>query len=338
MSRVVIIGTTSWGTTLGIILARKGQDVVLWARTPDEAGRLAADRANKRLLPGFPFPDRLRVTSALADACADAEAVVFAVPSKTLRANARAVRAHLPPDALVVSATKGLELDTGKRMTQVLREELPPVHHARIVALSGPNLSQEIVRGLPATTVVAAPDEAVARQAQQVFISPLFRVYTSTDVIGVELGGALKNIIALGTGMCEGLGFGDNAKAAIITRGLAEITRLGVAMGAAPLTFAGLAGMGDLIATCSSPLSRNHHVGTELAKGRRLADILAGMHHVAEGVDTTAAARRLARELKSEMPITETTYRVLFEGAEPRQAAMELMTRAPRPEWRDIPQ
>ncbi|MEK7681652.1 MAG: NAD(P)H-dependent glycerol-3-phosphate dehydrogenase, partial [Chloroflexota bacterium] len=209
--------------------------------------------------------------------------------------------------------------------------------HARIVALSGPNLSQEIVRGLPATTVVASPDAAVARQAQQVFISPLFRVYTSTDVVGVELGGALKNIIALGVGMCEGLGYGDNARAAIITRGLAEITRLGVAMGATPLTFAGLAGMGDLIATCFSPLSRNHHVGLELARGRRLADILAGMHHVAEGVDTTAAARRLAREIGTEMPITETTYRVLFEGADPRRAAMELMTRAPRPEWPDLP-
>ncbi|MBI4307286.1 MAG: NAD(P)-dependent glycerol-3-phosphate dehydrogenase [Chloroflexi bacterium] len=335
MSRIAIIGTTSWGTTLGIVLARKGLDVLLWARTSEEARRLSTDHENKRLLPGFSFPDNLRVTDRLSDACASAEAVIFAVPSKSLRENVRITGGYLPPHALIVSATKGLEVDTAKRMTEVLQEEIAPSHHPYILALSGPNLSREIASGLPASSVVAAREESVAAQAQQLLMTPRFRVYTNTDVIGVEMGGALKNIIALGAGISDGLGFGDNAKAAFITRGLAEITRLGVGAGANPLTFAGLACLGDLIATCASPLSRNRYVGQELAKGRRLPDILAGMKHVAEGVDTTVAACRLARDLDTEMPISEMTYRVLFKGVDPRQAALDLMGRAPRPEWAD---
>jgi glycerol-3-phosphate dehydrogenase (NAD(P)+) len=214
-----------------------------------------------------------------------------------------------------------------KRMTQVISEEIEPVYHHNICALSGPNLSMEIVRGLPATTVIAAEDSAVAKRAQAIMASATFRVYTNDDVIGVELGGALKNIVALAAGLSDGLGYGDNAKAALVSRGLAEISRLGVTMKANPLTFAGLAGMGDLVATCSSPLSRNRFVGQELAKGRPLAEITASMTNVAEGISTTVAARRMAREYGVDMPITEQVYRVLFESVDVTTAMATLMGR-----------
>ena len=334
---VGVLGTTSWGTTLAIIMARRGHRVTLWARTPEEARLLQRDRENKRLLPGFPFPPSLQVSSSEDDAFGHARLVISAVPSKSARANVRRVRDALPRDALVVSATKGLEVSTGLRISQVVREELPESLHSRICVLSGPNLSTEIARGQPASTVVASADTKAALEAQEALMTPLFRVYTSADVIGVELAGALKNIIALGAGIGDGLGYGNNSKAAFITRGLAEITRLGVAAGASPLTFAGLAGMGDLIATAASPLSRNRHVGEELAKGRPLNEILASMPNVAEGVDTTAAAVKLAQKLGVEMPITQAAYRILFEGLDPRQAVAELMGRAPQPEWVGVP-
>jgi len=216
-------------------------------------------------------------------------------------------------------------MGSNKRMSQVIAEEIPSRFWSNICVLSGPNLSREIARGLPAASVVAAENEAVARKAQKLLACPNFCVYTNTDVVGVELGGALKNIIALGAGMVEGLGYGDNAKAAFITRGLMEIAALGVALGANPLTFAGLAGVGDVIATCASPLSRNHYVGVELTKGRSLKEITDSMTGVAEGVSTTIAARNLAQQLGLGMPVTEKIYQVLFEGAEPRQAMIELM-------------
>jgi len=332
-----VIGTTSWGTTLAIIMARQGHRVTLWARTPDEAKLLQHDQENKRLLPGFPFPASLRVTASEDDAFGHAHLVILAVPSKSARANVRRVRDAMPHDALVVSATKGLEVSTGLRISQVLQEELPDPLKSRVCVLSGPNLSTEIARGQPASTVVASPNTQVALAVQEAMMTPLFRVYTSSDVIGVELAGALKNIIALGAGIGDGLGYGNNSKAAFITRGLAEITRLGISAGASPLTFAGLAGMGDLIATAASPLSRNRYVGEELAKGRPLKEILASMQNVAEGVDTTAAAVKMARELDVEMPITQAAYRILFEGLDPRQAVAELMGRAPQPEWVGVP-
>ncbi len=334
---VGVVGTTSWGTTLALITARQGHNVTLWARTPEEAKQLQHDRENKRLLPGFPFPTTLRVTASEDDAFGHAQLVILAVPSKSVRANVRRVRDALPHDALVVSATKGLEVSTGLRISQVLKEELPKPLLSRVCVLSGPNLSTEVARGLPASTVVASVDTQVALAAQEALMTPLFRVYTSADVIGVELAGALKNIIALGAGIGDGLGYGNNSKAAFITRGLTEITRLGVSAGASPLTFAGLAGMGDLIATAASPLSRNRFVGEQLAKGRPLQEILASMQNVAEGVDTTAAAVKMAQELGVEMPITQAAYRILFEGLDPRQAVVELMGRAPQPEWVGIP-
>ena len=326
MPKIAIIGTTAWGKTLGVMLAHKGLQVRLWARTESEATKLRNDGPNPTQVPDVPFPPQLSITSALNEALADVKAVILAVPSQTMRQNMRLVAAHLKGSTLIISAAKGLEIGSGKRMSQVIAEEIDPHFWPNICVLSGPNLSQEILGNLPAATVVAAEKEATARIVQRLLTTPNLCVYTNTDVIGVELGGALKNIIALGAGMADGLGYGDNAKAAFITRGLTEITALGVALGVNPLTFSGLAGLGDLIATCASPLSRNHYVGVELTNGRSLEEITDSMTGIAEGISTTAAAWNLARQLGIEMPITEKIYQVLYQGADPRQAADELMS------------
>ena len=290
MPRIGVVGTTSWGTTLAILLARRGNDVCLWARTEEEAARLDSDRENARLLPGHGFPDGLSVTSSPGEALGGSRLVVLAVPSSSLRENVRTVRDFIGDPAAVVSATKGLEAGTSKRMSEVLAEELPERLRGRICALSGPNLAPEIIDGMPSGTVVASESPEAAVRAQEAITSALFRVYTNDDIIGVELGGALKNIIAISAGICDELGYGNNAKAAMLTRGLAEIARLGVACGARWQTFAGLAGIGDLVATCSSRLSRNHYVGEQLARGKQLMEIRSSMKNVAEGIDTTAAA------------------------------------------------
>jgi glycerol-3-phosphate dehydrogenase (NAD(P)+) len=242
-----------------------------------------------------------------------------------MRENIKLAAAHLDGSALIVSAAKGLEISSNKRMSQVIADELNPSFWPNICVHSGPNLSLEILRGLPAVAVVAAWNETVARKAQKLLNTPGICLYTNSDVIGVELGGALKNIIALGAGIADGLGYGDNAKAALITRGLTEMTALGVALGANPLTFSGLTGLGDLITTCSSPLSRNHYVGMELTKGRPLEEIIKSMSGVAEGVSTVIVAHKLAKLFELEMPISEKIYRVLYEGLDPRQASVELM-------------
>ncbi len=326
MPDIAIIGTTTWGTTLGVVLARKGLQVRLWARTEQEAAELRNAGSNPALMSGVTFPPQLSVTSLLSEALTDAKAVILAVPAQTMRQNIRLVANHLSKSMLVLSAAKGLEVSSNKRMSQVIAEEIEPQFRCNICVLSGPNLSREILYGLPAGTVVAAWDNGIARKAQKLLNSSNLFAYTNTDVTGVELGGALKNIIALGAGIVDGLDYGDNAKAAFITRGLTEITALGVALGANPLTFAGLAGLGDLIATCASPLSRNHYVGVELAKGKPLKEIIDSMNSVAEGVSTTTAAWNLAQQLGLEMPIIEKIYQVLFVGLEPRQAATELMS------------
>lgn len=332
MLRVTVVGATTWGTTLAIILARRQVPTSLWARTTEEASLLEQHRENRRFLPGATFPPSLTVTTS-PEAVRQADLLILAVPSGALRYNIRHVADSLSPTSILLSATKGLEKATAKRMSQVLQEELPPSLHARIAVLSGPNLSTEIIEGKPSSTVVASPDNQVAQKIQQTLNSPTFRVYTSDDVTGVELGGALKNIIAIGGGICDGLGYGANTKAAFLTRGLAEITRLGVAAGANPLTFAGLTGLGDLVATCFSPLSRNRQLGEMLGRGRSLGEALDALKHVAEGVDTTTAAVKLAQQLRVEMPITDTTYRILFQGLKPQEAASQLMGRIPRAEW-----
>jgi glycerol-3-phosphate dehydrogenase (NAD(P)+) len=323
--KVAIVGTTGWGTTLGVMLAGKGIAVALWARTKEEAERLDRERENATRLPGIPFPEKLSPTSSLKEAIEGASLVILAVPSQEMRHNVRLVREHLAKATPILSAAKGLEAGSAKRMSQVIAEELDPSHRPNICVLSGPNLSREIAQGLPASTVVAAENAHLAERVQAIMGSPAFQVYTSDDVVGVELGGALKNIIALGAGMADGLGYGNNAKAAYMARGLTEIARLGVALGASPLTFIGLACLGDLLATCSSPLSRNHTLGEGLARGRSMDEIMASIGSVVEGVATTAAALKLARELGVEMPITERIYRVLFEGLDPAQAMAELI-------------
>jgi len=325
MPKIAIIGTTAWGITLGLVLAHKGLEVRLWARTEEEAERLRSKGPDPDLLPGVAFPPQLTVTSSLKEALARASAVILAVPSQTMRQNIRLIKEHLRASMLIVSVAKGLEVVSNKRMSQVIAEEIGPSFQANICVLSGPNLAREIIKGLPASAVVAAEGETVVRKAGRLLAAPNFSVYTNNDVIGVELGGALKNVIALGAGMVDGLGYGDNAKAAFITRGLTEMAALGVALGASPLTLSGLSGLGDLIATCASPLSRNHYVGVELTRGRSLKEITASMTGVAEGVSTTAVAWDIAQKLELEMPITEKIYRVLYNGADARQVMAELL-------------
>jgi len=325
MPKVSIVGTTSWGVTLGIILAHKGLKVGLLARSEQEGLDLKSNGFKSSKFPCAEIAGNLTIYHDPHAALADARAVILAVPSQSMRQNICVIRPYLTPAMIIASAAKGLELGSKLRMSQVIAAEID--HHLRhnISVLSGPNLSREILQGLPAATVVAAEDREVSRALQRLLTTPNLCVFTLTDVIGVELGGAFKNIIALGAGMADGLGYGDNAKAAFMTRGQTEISALGVALGANPLTFSGLAGLGDVITTCASPLSRNHFVGGELTKGRSLKDITQSLDGVAEGIETTRVAWELARELGVEMPITEKIYRVLYGGLNPQVGAAELM-------------
>ena len=332
MARIGVIGTTSWGTTLAMLAESAGADVTLWARSEGEAAALRSEGENRRFLPNVKLPPSINITSSSSKAFNESDLVIIAVPSNSMRANIRSVKDSISHSTVIVSATKGLEINSGKRMTQVLEEELQDRPDTRLCALSGPNLVSEIVAGKPSSSVIASSNQSIAIQVQSLLTSSKFRLYTNSDIIGVELGGALKNIVALGAGVCDGLGIGDNSKAAFMTRGLAEITRLGVAAGAEPMTFAGLAGIGDLIATCSSELSRNHHVGRELVKGKSLEQIISTMTHVAEGVGTTRATVKLAESLGVDMPIAQTTYKVLFNNLDVHQAIADLMDRDPVPE------
>lgn len=282
------------------------------------------------LLPGIPLPEDLRITTYMPEALDGAEAVVFVVVSDGVARAADQLVECLPPGIPVVSGTKGLSADTGLTVSQTLSSVLGGKNP--VAALSGPNLALEVARGVPTATVIACKDESVAHEIQSLFMSPSLRVYTNQDVVGVELAGALKNVIAIGAGICDGLGFGDNTKAAMLTRGLAEITRLGTKIGARQETFMGLAGVGDLIATCASPLSRNRRVGLGLGQGRKLDDIVRELGQVAEGVPTTRAAYNLAGKHGTPMPITEQVYRVLFEGKSPKAAVTDLMSREPKDE------
>jgi glycerol-3-phosphate dehydrogenase (NAD(P)+) len=326
--KVAVIGAGGWGTALAILLHGNGHEVCLWEFRPEVAEELARTRENRQLLPGVPIPEEILITADLEEAATGAELVVVAVPSHTMREVARRLR-PLPAvsQALVVSATKGIENESLMRMTEVLLAEMPELEPRRVVALSGPSHAEEVSRGISTAVVCACPCEESARLAQRAFMNKTFRVYTSTDVIGVELGGALKNVIAIAAGICDGAGFGDNTKAALQPRGLVEIVRLGVKMGANPLTFAGLTGMGDLIVTCMSKHSRNRYLGEQIGKGKALQQVLSEMVMVAEGVRTTRSAYELSRLHNVEMPITREVYRILFEGKDPRAALEDLMTR-----------
>ena len=333
LTTTTVVGATTWGTTLAVLTARSEVPVRLLCRTRDEADELKRSGEHAKRLPGVSFPTALSVEHDPGTALGDAGLVVIASPSDRFRENVRRIAGEMPADAVVLSVTKGLELPAGLRMSEVMAQELPNHPAGRFAALSGPNLAGEIIAGKPALTVVAAPDEGARQLVQDTLMSPAFRVYTSDDVVGVEMGGSLKNIIAIAAGMADGLGAGDNAKSALVTRGLGEIGRLGIAAGAQLLTFAGLAGLGDVMATCSSPLSRNRRVGEELAKGRTLDEILAGMDAVAEGVNTTVAALEMAEKLDVDMPITRLMSQVLFEGLPAAECIPLLMERPPRAEW-----
>jgi glycerol-3-phosphate dehydrogenase (NAD(P)+) len=323
MEKITIIGTTSWGITLAIVAATKGLEVRVLARTLREANKLKKKGTDR--FPDITIPEEITITHHLDAALKGASAVILPVPSATMRQNIAKVAPYLTKTMIIISASKGLEINTNKRMTEVIAEEIDQRYVNNICAISGPQIATEIVHHHPAAAVIASENKTAARKAQKLLTSENFCVFTNSDVIGVELGGALKNILALGAGIADGLGYGDNAKAAFMTRGLTEITALGMALGANPLTFSGLAGLGDVITTCQSPLSRNHYVGTELAKGRPLKEILASMHQVAEGVNTTLAARNVAKQLGLEMPITEKIYQILYKNADPEQAALDLM-------------
>jgi len=328
---VAVVGAGSWGTALADLLAGKGLNVRLWAWEPAVVDAINRDRANPDYLPGVELSGNIRAFTSLGEVVSGCETIVSVSPAQHVRAVLGQAAPSIEPDALVVSASKGIEKGTLDTMAEVLADVLPAT--CRTAFISGPSFASEVARGLVTAVTVASRDASAARLAQALFQTRYFRVYTSRDVIGVELGGALKNVIALAAGMAVGLGLGHNATAALITRGLAEMARLGAALGAEPITFSGLAGMGDLILTCTGDLSRNRTVGVALGRGRTLAEILAGMNMVAEGVDTTAGARALAEREGIEMPIVEAVHGVLFEGVTAREALETLMLREPKPEF-----
>ncbi|MFI6289733.1 NAD(P)H-dependent glycerol-3-phosphate dehydrogenase [Streptomyces sp. NPDC051018] len=332
-AKAAVFGTGSWGTAFGMVLADAGCEVTLWGRRPELAEAVNTTRTNPDYLPGIELPPRLRATTDPAEALDGADLTVLAVPSQTLRGNLAAWAPELPAGTVLVSLMKGVELGTAKRMSEVI-EEVAQVPGDRVAVVTGPNLAKEIAQRLPAAAVVACRDAAVARRLQSACHTQYFRPYTNTDVVGCELGGAVKNVIGLAVGIADGMGLGDNAKGSLITRGLAETTRLGLAMGADPLTFSGLAGLGDLVATCSSPLSRNHTFGLNLGKGMTLQETIAVTRQTAEGVKSCESVLDLARRHGVDMPITETVVGIVHEGKPPVVALKELMSRSAKPERR----
>ena len=327
---LTVLGAGAWGTTLAWMLASQGHPVCLWCLEPDLAEEMRTTRRNGRYRPEIELPDNLHVHTDLDTALVGAETVVVAPPSRFVRGVLEQARPHLVGRPLLISASKGLEESTGLRMSQVIRQVLP--EDLPLAALSGPNLSKEIALGMPTVSVAAADDEDTAVRAQRILTSPLFRVYRNCDIIGLELCGALKNVIAIGAGISEGLGFGANVKGALVTRGLAEMTRLGLCLGAQPATFWGAAGVGDLVATSTSHDSRNWNVGWRLAHGETWEEINRGSISVAEGVYTAQAARRLGKEHGIDLPITEATCQVLFEGVPVKRAVEMLMGRPEKAE------
>lgn len=325
--KIGIIGAGAWGTALALLLADKGHDVALWMFEKDLAEETQRDRVNRVYLPGFTLPANIAVTPSLEAAVRDRPFVLSVVPSHTVRAVSKQFAPYLADHVVIVSASKGIEIDTLMPLSDVFRETLPPTFHNRLCFLSGPSFAREVAQKMPTAVALASYDLDAGNLTQKLMSTPYFRVYTNADVIGVELGGSVKNVIAIAAGVLEGLGFGYNTMAALLTRGLAEMARLGSALGADPRTFSGLAGMGDLVLTCTGGLSRNRALGIRLGKGEKLDDILKGAKTVAEGVKTAKAARELARKNGIEMPIVEEMYKILYEGKDPRQATKDLMGR-----------
>ena len=322
--KIAVIGSGSWGTAASVLLARHNYDIHLWSWQKAESDRLSADRENKEFLPGIHFPDNISCTNDMEKAVTNADLVVTVVPSPATRTTAKAMSPFIRDGQAIVNLSKGLEDGTLLRLSEVIKEEIP---QAEIAVMSGPSHAEEVSRFLPTTNVVASENENLSKLVQDVFSDEAFRVYTGDDMVGVELGGALKNVIALCAGISDGLGYGDNTKAALMTRGLAEISRLGIKMGAKPQTFAGLSGIGDLIVTCTSMHSRNRRAGILLGKGRTLDETLAEIHMVVEGVNTAKAAYELSRKYDVTMPIVTEANKILYENKDAREAVFSLMSR-----------
>ncbi|MEA1868052.1 MAG: NAD(P)H-dependent glycerol-3-phosphate dehydrogenase [Thermodesulfobacteriota bacterium] len=352
MKHVGVLGAGSWGTALAILLANKGIKTILWARNQELAKQIRKTRENTLYLPGFKLPAALEITSDISIAVTDKEVILFVVPSHGFREVAKQVSMALDDFSqspnhqitkspnfpyAVVSAGKGIENRTLLTMTEIMEEVLPSRLSGRLAALSGPSFAQEVAASIPTAVTIAASEHKLCTGLQDIFTTETFRVYTSRDLMGVQLGGALKNVMAIASGISDGMGFGTNTRAALITRGLAEMSRLGMRLGANPLTFAGLAGLGDLVLTCTGDLSRNRQVGLKLGQGRSIDTILKEMSMVAEGVKTTNSVYAMAEKYKVEMPITNQVYRVLYQGLDPKDAVNELLTRPPRQELGDIP-
>ena len=332
MKHIGIVGTGAWATTLGILLARTGHETVLWSRTEARAAELSRARINERSVPGVQFPTSMSVSASIDECFSESQLAIVAVPSVSVRQNVKDLSDALSSVTSIVCATKGIEIASGKRMSEVILEELPEFGKDNIGVLSGPNLAPEIASGKISSATLAFPNSNVSESVQSILSSDVFRIYRSQDVKGVELGGALKNTVAIGAGFIDGAGLGANIKAAYVTRGLHEMTRLGVAMGANGDTFAGLSGMGDLVVTCYSALSRNYRLGFGLASGKDLQSVVADLGQTVEGAPTSQAAVRLAEQLDIDMPITKATHAVLFEGASPQDVVNDLMVRTLQPE------
>lgn len=336
MERVSVIGAGSWGTAIAFVLADNGHECLLWTRRAEQAAEINEQHTNSSYLPGITLPTNLKAISDLEVAVQHSDIIVIAVPTKAIRAICTEINQLAGNSKLIIHVSKGIEPDTLKRISELIEEGISPDKRTAIVALSGPSHAEEVVLRHPTTITAASFDQAAAEHVQDLFMNQYFRVYTNDDLIGVELGAALKNVIALAAGITDGIGYGDNAKAALITRGLAEITRLGVKMGANPLTFSGLTGLGDLIATCTSVHSRNWKAGNLLGQGKSLDEVVAGMGMVIEGVRTTKAAYQLSERYDVSMPLTEALYSVLFDNVPPKEAVDQLMSRMKKQEIEDI--
>lgn len=336
MLKVAIIGAGSWGTALAHVAAENNNSTYLWVRRRELAEEMIKTRENRPYLPGVKISPKINISTDLEEVVSEADIIIVAVPSQAVRTMARKISNFIKDDVIVTSASKGIELNSLKRMSEVLAEELENVKTQNIVALSGPSHAEEVIKNLPTAIVAASSGEQAAEKVQDVLINCNFRVYTNSDVIGVELGGALKNIIAICSGISDGLGLGDNTKAALMTRGIVEITRLGVKLGASPATFSGLSGIGDLIVTCSSDFSRNRRAGIQIGQGKTVEEVIQSTNMVIEGINTTKATFLLAQKHKIEMPITEQAYLVLFEGKDPEVAVKSLMSRVGKHEHEDI--
>lgn len=336
MKKISVIGAGSWGTAIAFVLAENGHDCLLWTRRQEQVDEINEQRTNKAYLSNVTLPENIQATSSLGQAVTHGDVIVIAVPTKGVRPVCQELNGLIESEKLFVHVSKGIEPNSHKRISEMIAEEIDAQKRRGIVVLSGPSHAEEVVERHPTTVTAAAEDEVIAKEIQDLFMNHYFRVYTNTDVIGVEIGAALKNVIALAAGVSDGLEYGDNAKAALITRGLAEISRLGVKMGANPLTFSGLTGLGDLIVTCTSVHSRNWKAGSMLGQGKNLEEVIDGMGMVIEGVRTTKAAHQLAQKYDVAMPLTEALYGILFEHVSPKKAVDQLMTRMKKQEVDDL--